>query len=114
MPFGLVNTPATFQRLMEIVLAGLQWDHCIIYLDDVLVVGRNFQEHMQRLEAVLQRIQGAGLKLKPSKCSFFQDQVTFLGHVLSREGVLPDPSNVQKLTKWPVPRTVTDVRAFLG
>ncbi len=114
MAFGLTNAPATFQRLMEVALAGLQWTTCLIYLDDVIVFGRSFNEHKRHLSEVLTCIQRAGLKLKPSKCYLFRPQVTFLGHVVSGEGVKPDTSNVDKIVGWPVPQTMTEVRAFLG
>ena len=94
MPFGLCNAPATFQRIMELALRGLQWSCCLIYLDDVIIFGHTFDEHLSRLRAVLERIKQAGMKLKPSKCHFFQPQVEFLGHIISGEGVLPNQANV--------------------
>ena len=114
MPFGLCNAPATFQRLMEIALGGLQWSTCLIYLDDVTVFSKTFREHLSRLEQVLERIHSAGLKLKPRKCHLFESEVTFLGHVLSQDGLRPNPDNIQKLMDWPVPGNVTEVRGFLG
>ena len=114
MPFGLCNAPATFQRLMEVALSGLQWTSCLIYLDDVLIFGRSFDEHMARLRLVLQRIADANLKFKPKKCHFLEGKVVFLGHVVSKEGLLPNPDNIKKLVDWPVPETVTQVRALLG
>ena len=98
---------------MELALSGLQWTACLIYLDDVIVYGKTFDEHLQRLRMVLQQFWQAGLKLKPSKCHFFESQVTFLGHVLTPDGVLPDPDNVEKIKTWPVPTCVTDVQAIL-
>ena len=80
MPFGLTNAPATFQRVMELALNGLQWDICLIYLDDILIFSRTFTEHLQRLKQVVHRIKEAGLKLKPEKCHLFQEEVIFLGH----------------------------------
>ena len=114
MSFGLTNAPATFQRLMELALAGLQWESCLIYLDDVIVFGRSFDEHLSRLSSVLDRLQKAGLKLKPEKTHLLQDEVVFLGHVISKDGVRPNPDNVDRIVKWLVPRNVTEVRAFLG
>ena len=114
MPFGLCNAPATFERVMELALSGLQWTSCLIYLDDVIVFGSSFDEHMSRLRLVLERIKLAGLKLKPSKCHFFQDEVVFLGHVISKDGILPNPDNVAKIVNWPVPETVSHVRTILG
>ena len=114
MPFGLTNAPATFQRLMELAMRGLQWTSCLIYLDDVIIYGRTFQEHTERLQQVLDRIRSANLKLKPEKCELFQEQVRFLGHIVCKKGVQPDPTNINKVTGWPPLRTVTEVRQFLG
>lgn len=114
MPFGLCNATATFQRLMELALSGLQWNSCLVYLDDVIVFSQDFETHMTRLRAVLSKIQKAGMKLKPSKCNFLKKQVGFLGHVISEHGVLPNPENTKKIQDWPVPRSVKQVRSFLG
>ena len=114
MPFGLCNAPATFQRLMDLVLSGLQWEHCLVYLDDVIILGRTFKEHIQNIQLVLQRLREAGLKVKPSKCVFFRREVRYLGHIVSREGVSPDPSKTEKVASWPTPRSVKEVQQFLG
>ena len=113
MLFGLCNATATFQRTLELALSGLQWTSCLAYLDDVIFV-KDFDTHLTRLQSVLDRIVMAGLKLSPGKCHLFQPEVTFLGHVLSQEGVLPNPDNVSKLVHWPTPKDVTDVWAYLG
>ena len=112
--FGLANSPSVFQRLMDLVLAGMTWETCLVYIDDVIVFSKTFDEHVVRLSAVLQRIRNAGLKLKPSKCRLFQRRVVFLGHVLSDEGIEPDPEKVAAVVNWPVPTNLTEVRAFLG
>ena len=114
MPFGLCNAPSTFQRLMELVLAGLEWDTCLAYLDDIVVFGRTFSEHLQRLRIVLSRLKSANLKLSPKKCQFFQQSVSFLGHVISCHGVSTDPTKVESIRKWPVPVDVQELRSFLG
>ena len=114
MPMGLSNSPAVFQRLMEFVLSSYQWHICLIYLDDVLVFGSNFDEHMDRVDQVLDRITQAGLKLRPEKCWLLQSSVNFLGHTISSEGVLPNPDNLAKIQQWPVPTTQTEVRQILG
>ena len=114
MPFGLCNAPATFERLMELALAGLQWKICLIYLDDVLVFSKTFDEHMNRLNAVLDRIRKANLKLKPVKCHFLRPEVAYLGHILSAEGVQPNPDNLAKVQAWKQPTTVKEVQSFLG
>ena len=114
MPFGLVNAPMTFQRLMEVVLHGLHWSRCLVYLDDCIVMGKNFDDHLKNLQEVFQRFRDAGLKLKPSKCSLFRKEVTYLGYVITSNGVRPDPNNIDKVKSWPQPRTPTQVRSFLG
>ena len=114
MPLGLCNAPATFQRLMDLVLSGLQWSQCLVYLDDIIVLGRTFNEHLGNLQAVLQRLREAGLKLKPSKCSFFKHEVKYLGHVISTSGVAPDPSKIEKVANWPVPISMKAIQQFLG
>ena len=119
LPFGLCNAPATFQRLMQSVLAGLgqgrgENPYCLVYLDDVIIFSRTLEEHITHLQRVLGRIRQAGLKLKPQKCNFVQEQVLCLGHVVSRRGIAPDPSKVEAVKRWPRPRDVPGVRAFLG
>ena len=114
MPFGLCNAPATFQRLMDMVLAGMQWKSCLVYLDDVIIVGKTFQDHLQNLREVFQRLREAGLKLKPTKCDFCALQVEFLGHIVSAEGVQTDPSKTEKVAQWPTPTSRREVQQFLG
>ena len=114
MPFGLCNAPATFQRVMELALAGLQWKICLVYLDDVLIFSKTFEEHIKRLSDVLDRIRMARLKLKPAKCHFLQTEVTYLGHILSAEGVRPNKENVDRILAWKNPTNVKEVRSFLG
>ena len=114
MPFGLCNAPATFERLMERLLRGLQWQVAVVYLDDVIVWGRTFEEHHQRLTTVLERFRTAGLKLKPKKCDLFRREVSFLGHLVSAVGVRTDPDKVAAIRGWPRPANVTQVRSFLG
>ena len=114
MPFGLNNSSGTFQRTMELALQGLQWVTCLVYIDDIVVYGKNFEEHVQRVEEVLSRIGKAGLKLKPAKCDLLRERVVFLGHVVSKEGVSPDPSNVDKIANWPRPETAKHVKQFVA
>ena len=114
MPFGLCNAPATFERLMERVLEDLQWKTALVYLDDVVVFGRTFEEELQRLEDVLRRLRQANLKLSPKKCLLFQQEVPFLGHVVGEDGVRTDPLKVRAVAEWPVPTNVGEVRSFVG
>ena len=114
MPFGLTNAPATFQRLMERVLAGLQWQVCLIYIDDVIIFSRTVEGHIQQLQAVFDRLKAAGLKLKPKKCHLFRRRVQYLGHVVSEEGISTDPEKLEAIRNWERPTTVSQVRSFLG
>ena len=114
MPFGLKNAPATFQRIMESCLGDLHLNWCIIYLDDIIVFSETPQEHIKRLYGVFQKLAAAGLKLKPSKCEFFKKKITYLGHVVSEKVIEVDPKKTPVVQKWPIPKTVTDVRSFLG
>lgn len=114
MCFGLTNAPATFQRLMENVLQGLQWEECVLFMDDTIVPSADFDEGLDRLERVWQRFDEANLKLKPSKCLLFQREIKFLGHVVSAQGVKTDPDKVSTVKEWPVPKSAKQVRSFLG
>ena len=114
MPFGLCNAPTTFQRLMDMVLTGLQWSSCIVYIDDIIVVGRTFEEHLCNLKHVFERIDKAGLKLHPDKCQFLQPKVRFLGHSVSAKGISPDPSKTSQVKQWPTPTSVKETQQFLG
>ena len=114
MPFGLTNAPATFQRLMETCLGELHLNWCIIYLDDIIIFSKTPEEHLRRLKGVFERLAKAGLKLKPSKCEFFRDSLWYLGHVVSPKGIATDPKKIEAIQRWPIPRTVTDIRSFIG
>ena len=114
MPFGATNAPATFQRLMEDCLGDLNMNWCILYLDDVIVYSQTPEEHLERLEAVFKKLSAYGLKLKPSKCTFFQEEITYLGHLITVDGIATDPKKIQVVKDWPTLQTVSDVRSFLG
>ena len=90
MPFGLVNAPSTFQRLMEAVLAGLSGEKCIVYIDDILVPGATWEEHLHNLRDVFKRLRSANLKLKSKKCRLAEHEVEYLGYVISRDGLSTD------------------------
>jgi len=89
-------------------------DICLVYLDDIVVFATSAEEHLQRLEVVFQRLLEAGLKIKSGKCSFFRRSVSFLGHIVSKNGTETNPEKIRTVTEWPVPTLVTEVRAFLG
>ena len=114
LPFGLCNAPSTFQRLMDLILTGLQWSSCLVYLDDVIILGKNFADHVHNIQLVLHRIKDAGLKLQPTKCHFFRKAVSYLGHIVSEQGVAVDPGKVEKIKLWPLPTSAREVQQFLG
>ena len=114
MPMRMKNSSATFQRCMEASLLGLTRVSCIVYLDDIVVYANTFQEHVERVDMVLDRIEMAGLKLKPDKCHLFRKEVHFLGHIISGQGVRPRPENVAKVLHFAAPETVTQARALVG
>ena len=113
-PFGLCNAPATFSRLMDRVLAGLHWETCLFYLDDIIVFSSTWEEHLTRLRQVFERLRHANLKLGADKCTFATKEVNYLGHQVTEEGLLPDPSLLAAIRDIPPPKTPTEVRSFLG
>ena len=114
MPFGLTNGPASFTRLMNLALDGLMWIYCFDYLDDIIVWSATFDEHLHRLRQVFDRIRKAGLKLKPAKCQFLKKRVTFLGHVVSSQGIETDPEKTRAVDEWPTPENLVELQSFLG
>ena len=111
---GLCNAPATFQRVMHLVLRGLTWNRALVYLDDIIVLGKSFGESLENLEIVLQRIRAHNLKLKPKKCQLFRTEVHFLGRTVSREGVAITNDHVECVLRWPVPRDQHEIERLLG
>ena len=114
MCFGLQGAPATYQALMNHVLAGLTFQSCLVYVDDIIIMSKTFEEHLAHLRAVFERLKAANLKLKPGKCRFGKNKVEYLGHIISKEGLSVDPKKVQIIKDFPRPRTQTEVRSFLG
>ena len=114
MPFGLCNAPATLQRLMQRVLSGLEYKCCFVYLDDVLVASKTFQDHLAHLKEVFSRLRSAQLRLKPKKCDLLRDQVHFLGYIVSAAGIEPDPAKTDKIDEFSTLKDATSVRCFLG
>jgi hypothetical protein len=113
LPFGLNNAPSTFQRLMDRVLARLKWQMCLVYLDDVLIFGRTFDEHQKRLECVLMALVEAGLTLNVSKCIFATNRIFHLGHTIDEYGIRPDSEKISALVNFKI-NNVKTLRAFLG
>lgn len=114
MPFGLCNAPATFQRLMQHCFRDEVFQILLVFLDDIIVFSRTVEEQIQRLEVVFQKLRQHGLKLKPSKCDFFKEEVKYLGHIVSKHGINTDPLKVQAVSDWATPSTPKQLRSFLG
>ena len=114
MPFGLTNAPATFQRMMDLVLSGLTWVECMVYLDDIIIYSDTWSEHLVRLEHVLKRLREFKLVAKIEKCKFGRESLPFLGHIISAQGVATDPEKLKSVSEIPAPKDVSELRSFLG
>ena len=114
LPMGLCNSASTFQRLMNMVLSGLTYKTCLVYLDDIIVMASSLDEHLARLEEVFSRIRAAKLKLRPDKCSLLQKEVTFLGHVVSAAGIAMDERKLEAVRSWETPKNLKETRSFVG
>lgn len=114
MCFGLKSGPATFQRLMNKVLTGINGVKAFVYLDDVIIIGTSLEDHQKQLKDVFTRIRKFNLKLQPTKCEFLRKEVSYLGHVITEEGVQPDPKTTESVVSFPIPRNVKDIKSFLG
>lgn len=114
LPFGLKDAPAAFQRIINQVLTGLIGDIGFVYLDDIVVMGDTWETHCDNIRRVLHRLQEANLSLKLSKCSFFKEEVEYLGHVISGEGIKPQPSKVRAMKEYPRPEILKELQGFLG
>ena len=99
---------------MQAVLSGLEWNSCFVCLDDILIASRTLEEHLRHIREVFGRLHDAGLRLKPKKYLLFCNAVPYLGHVVSAEGIRPDPTKTDKVKSFPVPCDVTTLRQFLG
>ena len=114
MPFGLTNAPATFQDVMNQVFAALNRKFVLIFVDDILIYSKSYTDHVQHLQEVFEIISQHNFFLKPSKCSFAQQQLEYLGHIISAQGVSTDPQKIQVIKEWPVPVNAKQLRGFLG
>lgn len=114
MPFGLCNSPATQCRLMQAVLRNDLEPSVVVYLDDVLIMGNTFEETLSRLKEVIRRLADANLAVNLNKCKFFCQEIVFLGFFIGHGEIRPDPNKVKAITGFPTPKTVKEVRRFLG
>ena len=113
-PFGLSNAPATFQSLMEAVLAQLPIETCLVYIDDIIVHATDLETEVLHLKQVFHKLRAANLKLNARKCVLFARKVHFLGHVVGEEGVSPDPAKIESIHTWPISSSAKEVRIFIG
>lgn len=111
---GLKASPSTFMRLLNNVLTGLVGLKCFVYLDDICIYGSSLQDHNAKLTDVFRRLRQHNLKLQPSKCEFLRKELTYLGHVISEDGIKPDPNKISAVKNFPTPKSQTEVKSFLG
>lgn len=114
MPMGLKNSPSTFQRVMDNVLKDLQNEVCLVYLDDIIVFSTSLQEHMVNLEKVFKKLRESNFKIQLDKSEFLKLETEFLGHVITTEGVKPNPNKIKAIANYPLPKTITEIKRFLG
>jgi hypothetical protein len=114
LPFGLKTAPVTFHIMMNVVLSGLTGSRCFVFLDDIVVYAKSLAEHDTKIRQVFDRIRGNNLKLKPEKCEFLRKEVSYLGHVTSESGVLPDKAKTRVIEDFPTPQNVKHLKSFLG
>ena len=114
MPFGLCNAPATFQRMMDILLTGMNWRFCMAYIDDIVVFSKTFEEHIKHLQLVFDKLKSVNLTLKLSKCFFFRTQFRYLGHVVSTRGISTDPSKVIVVKNTKHPTNATELHSWIS
>ena len=106
--------PATFQRAMTLILRGLTWKEVLAYLDDIIILGRDFDDSLKNLVKVLDKFREHKLKLKAEKCQLFQEEIIFLGKLCSRHGISPNPSSIAVVKNWPTPLSSKEVERFMG
>lgn len=114
MPFGLKGAPATFQRVMDNILRGIQNEQCLVYLDDIIVFSTSLQEHIERLKNVFQRLRESNFKIQLDKSEFLRKEVAYLGHVVTPEGVRPNPDKIKAIKEYPIPCNTKQIKGFLG
>ena len=109
MPYGVMGGPATFQRLMEMCLGDLLYNGVLIYIDDILIYSKDFADHKEKVDQVISKLRQHGLKLRLNKCQFLRQEVRYLGHVVSSEGVKTNPEKIRAISEWQIPETEDDL-----
>src|SRR5207248_2398473 len=113
-PFGVQGAPAKFTQMMSLLFKDMLHKDLMVYIDDLLIFSENFESHIIALQEVFDRLRNAGLRLHPKKCKFALPEITYLGHKISAKGIRVDESKIEAVKHWPVPKSVKEVRAFLG
>lgn len=114
LPMGLKISPSSFSRLMTIAMSGLDMTKCLVYLDDIIVFGKSIEEHNKNLIDVFEKLRKVNLKLNPKKCNFFKTELLYLGHLISAEGIKPDPAKIDAVKRWPTPTNADEVKRFVA
>ena len=110
----MTNAGATFQRFMDAVLAGLKWNTLLVYIDDIVVFFPSFEQHLDDLRQVFDRLRAAVLKLNPKKCHLFQSELACLGHVVSGDGIKPDPLKTRAIRELPNTKSQAELHFMMG
>lgn len=114
MPFGLKNAPSTFQRVMDNVLEDLIGKVCLVYLDDIIIFATSLEEHIANLKLIFERLRTSNFKIQLDKSEFLRKEITFLGHIVSTEGIKPNPEKIDAIQRFPIPQTKKDIKSFIG
>lgn len=114
LPMGLKTSPSSFSRLMTVAMSGLNLEKCLVYLDDIIVFGKTFEGHNKNLISIFQRLREVNLKLNPLKCNFLKQELLYLGHYISKEGILPDPSKIEIIKNWKSLSSSEEVKRFVA
>ena len=114
MPFGLKNAPATFQRMIDNVLRDYQYKTCFVYKDEIVIFSKSLQDHIIHLQQIFQKLKETNLKIQLDKSEFLRKEVNFLGHVITPDGITPNPIKIEAIQKYPIPKTVKEIKSYLG